>query len=592
MWNAGGGMSSPRKRILSLNLGSQSIELAEFCADPNGGLTLLGYYTREILADPAEGIRHRQIATLLQEILHEAGIKGGNVNYAIAENLVFTRFVKLPSIEEEKIERIIAFEAQQNVPFPIEEVVWDYQLVAAGGMEEQIQVVLVAIKRDLLEELNATVEATGLRTSIVELAPMALGNAFRHNYRDLSGCSLLVDIGARTTNLLFIQPERVFCRSVPIGGGTITTAISKEFAEPFAAAEARKKRDGFAGLIPADSKPDSVQRVSKIVGSTVTRLQAELTRSINHYRSEQGGNAPQRIFLAGGCAVTPGLREIVQGGFQLPTEPFDSLRNVALAETASLEDVRRSSHLLGEPVGLALRTTTDCLMKLNLRPPNVVRRHQMEKRRPFLIAAAICFVLGLLIWSLSYAQAAQTFRRRTEQAQTRIDALRATERKIDALRKKIAVDESMAAPFIAAINDRGFWIEIIEELNARLPRENIWITELIPISGGKPVDLDEKRATEPGLDRGTTAPSTTRSRGKTEAGKPVMDGILIRGLYLSNPRQQEVAVDFFRNLAASPFFSVDANNQARYLRPTTPNNTEWAFPYEIRLDLKKPMRLP
>src|SRR5205814_787887 len=119
-----------------------------------------------------------------------------------------------------------------------------YQLIGGGG-DEQVQVVLVAIKSDLLDGINGAVEATGLRTAIVDVATMAIYNAFRYNYADLSGCSLVVDIGARTTNLLFIEPQKIFSRSIPVGGGSITTAIAKEFNEPFAAAEFRKKRDGF-----------------------------------------------------------------------------------------------------------------------------------------------------------------------------------------------------------------------------------------------------------------------------------------------------------------------------------------------------------
>jgi len=208
---------SPRTRITTLNLGSQSIELAEFRAQPQGGLILCGYRSREILADPAlEATRPTQVVAALREMLDELGIKGGPVNYTVAEELVFIRFVKLPPIGEEKIERIIAFEAQQNVPFPIDEVVWDYQLVG-GGVGEQIQVILVAIKADLLDQINGAVEETGLRTTIVDLATMALYNAFRHNYGELGGCSLLVDIGARTTNLLFIERGKIFTRSVAEG---------------------------------------------------------------------------------------------------------------------------------------------------------------------------------------------------------------------------------------------------------------------------------------------------------------------------------------------------------------------------------------
>jgi Tfp pilus assembly PilM family ATPase len=99
-------------------------------------LILCGYRSREILADPArEATRPTQVVAALREVLDDLQIKGGPVNYTVAEESVFTRFVKLPPIGEEKIERIIAFEAQQNVPFPIDEVVWDYQVAAEGGGE-------------------------------------------------------------------------------------------------------------------------------------------------------------------------------------------------------------------------------------------------------------------------------------------------------------------------------------------------------------------------------------------------------------------------------------------------------------------------
>src|SRR5438270_235407 len=197
-------------RIISLNLGSQTIGLAEFQGQAQGGLVLQNYRLREVLIDPAgEGIRRTQTSATVREMMAELQIRHEAVNYAVSAQSVFARFVKLPAVEEEKIERIIAFEAQQHVPFPIDQVVWDYQLIGGGGAE-QVQVVLVAIKSDLLDEMNAAVEETGLRTSIVDVATMALYNAFRYNYADLGGCTLLVDIGARTTNLLFVEPQKIF----------------------------------------------------------------------------------------------------------------------------------------------------------------------------------------------------------------------------------------------------------------------------------------------------------------------------------------------------------------------------------------------
>src|SRR5947207_5219710 len=228
-------------RIVSLNLGSQTIGLAVFEPQPNGGLILSGYRLREILADPsAEMDRNRQISAELGIMMRQLGLKGGPLDYAVSGQSVFARFVKLPSVEEDKVERIITFEAQQNVPFPIEEVVWDYQLVGSDSAEK-IEVVLVAIKADLLEGMNAAVESTGFQTTLVDVATMALYNAFRFNYSELTGCSLVIDIGARTTNLLFVEPGKVFSRSIPIGGSSITSAIAQAFNQPFCAAPLRRK---------------------------------------------------------------------------------------------------------------------------------------------------------------------------------------------------------------------------------------------------------------------------------------------------------------------------------------------------------------
>lgn len=571
-------MSSPRTRITTLNLGSQSIELAEFRPQTEGGLILSGYRTREIFPDSNDGISRRdQVVAALREMLTELQIKGGPVNYTVAEDLTFTRFVTLPHIEKEKIDRIVAFEAEQNVPFPIDQVIWDYQLVANEG--EQNQVMLVAIKADLLEEINAAVEETGLRTAVVDLATTALYNAYLYNFGEPDGCSLLIDIGARTTNLLFVEPGKVFTRSVPIGGSSITSAIAKEFNEPFAVAELRKKRDGSVHL----TNDGDVARVSQIVRNILTRLHAELTRSISHYCTQQRGKPPQEILLSGGGASTSGVRKFFEERLRVPITFFDPLRKVTVAKSAD-DSVGTSRHLLGEPVGLALRAMAKCQVGLNLRPPSVVRRQAMEKRRPALVMASVCFVLGLLSWGAYFTGANRVTSHKTEVIEEKVARLKQIELQLTDLRKQLGTLDGVALPLIAAINDRSFWPEALEELNARLPERDIWITELVATSKGVPFD---------GLDtRGRRDPSAFPKEKSGQGADLVIDGFLLRGLYLFNSRQQEVVVDYFRNLLDSPWFAIDERNQANVLKPTTPNETEWAFPYELRLDLRRPVKLP
>jgi type IV pilus assembly protein PilM len=341
-------------------------------------------------------------------------------------------------------------------------------------------------------------------------------------------------------------------------------------------------------LEPSDP---SIARVSKIVGAIMTRLQAEMMRSISHYRGQQQGRAPERVFLCGGSATTPYTREFLSERLQLPVEFFNPLRNVAVAPSAPVAELTRSAHLLGELVGLALRTVTACPMELNLRPEKVTRRHDLEKRRPMLVMAAVCVVLAVLGWAGYYARAARVMHQSLNQFQTKIDMMHAAEGPLAKLKKQTTALDNMATPLIAVVDDRSFWVELLQDLNARLPKQDIWITELTPTSNGQPIGENEAPGTTPLATTGTQATST-QPRTRTRTGGPVIDGILIRGLYLSNPKQEEVVIDYFRSLIGSPFFKINPNNQARVIKSSIPNNTEWAFDYELRLDLRKPLPLP
>jgi len=587
-------MAAPA-RLITLNVGSQTIGLAEFRLQSHGGLVLLNYRFREMPADPVTGERRDAHVALdettlaLREIMHEMHVTRGPVNYALPAQSVFARFVKLPALDAEKIDKIIAFEAQQNVPFPLDQVVWDYQLVG-GGMGEQIQVVIVAIKRDLLEEINNAVEQSGLQTRLVGMASMGLYNAFCYNYPDLNGCSLLVDIGARTTSVLFAESGRIFSRSLPIGASAITTAIAKEFGESFAAAETRRKRDGFVALAGAAEPADpDIARLSKIARSSMTRLHAELMRSITHYRAQQQGDWPARIFLSGGGAGIPNMREFFYEKFQLPVEFFNPLQKVAVAESA--RGAADSPYRFGELVGLALRSAITCAMKLNLLPAIVVRRQELEKRRPFFVAAAACILLALVSWSVYYTRAAQVAERAAEELRQKNDTLRVAEAQLDKIKKQITALDNLATPLITAVNDRSFWPQILEDLNSRLPEANIWITELAATSGGKLVGASEKRGGETTpAQLATTPPPSAQTA--TAAAKSI-DGVLVRGLYLYNPKQQEIVVDYLRNLAKSSFFIIDPRTPERVVKSNSvPNDTEWAFPYELQLTLRKPVKMP
>ena len=566
-------MAAPN-RILSLNLGTQTVAVADFKTGQNGGLVLTNYKTSELLADPAlpDATRLAQTKLTLSEMVGGLGYKGQKVNYAISSQAIFTRFVKLPSVGEEQVDQIVTFEAQQNVPYPIHEVVWDYQLVDSGDAA-QVEVVIVAIKADLLDEINDAVEASSMKSQTIDVAPMALYNAYRYNYSDLDGCTLIIDIGARTTNLIFIEPNKVFSRSiVNQGGNTITQAIAKDFGEPFVAAEERKRRDAFVSLGGSYADPDDpeVARVSKIVRNSMTRLHAEIARSISFYRSQQQGTPPARVFLCGGTSSLPYMREFFHEKLQLPVEFFNPLRNVAVeGGRLNLDEVGQHAHTLGELVGLALRGVGSCPMELNLRPASVVKRQRLAEQRPFIILAGVCALLALAAWWLYFTRAAEITKSIADRVENKSLPLKNIEKQMNTAKAEIKKQEELAAPFIEAIRERDYWPTIIADINSRLPAEYIWITSFGPEEAGP----DAAVAAKP--EKGGGKPKETVR-------------LMIRGLYAENPRNTGVVDEFLKNLADSPYYEVKADE----LQRTVPDPSTWGWSYQFPIVLKDAIKLP
>lgn len=593
-------MAAPT-RIVSLNLGMQTVTLAEFHASPDGGITLNACKQEELIVDPAADVtRPAQIASAVENLRKELKLPAKlPVNFCLPSQAVFARFVKLPGATPEDVSEIIAFEAQQNVPFPIDEVVWDYQIMGESK-DNSWDVALVAIKADQLNETNGSVNEGGFRSSIIDVAPMALYNAFRYNYSELTGSSLLIDIGSRTTNLIFVEGQRVFSRSIPVGGGTISAAIGKEFKQDVTVGEKLKLEKGFVGLGGAYAEPDdpTETRISKIVRNTMTRLHAEIARSISFYRQNQGGSAPVRAFLCGGTSSLPYMLEFFSEKLQIPIEHLNPLRNVTVANQETAAFVGDKAHALGEVVGGALRALKHCPMEINLRPPSVVREQDIARRKPFLILAAACLVLVPAVWWFYFNQA-------TTLAQQNLDAVNQDVSKLEAVAKQFDSVEGQskklvesAAPLLLAAAERGVWAEIIDDLWARLPKRYIWVTELVPLVDGKqPYMVGGDTPGSAPASPVTTSPGGTPPRpGATPAGPPKIDALRISGLYLTNPpnEQAQLMVDeFVKGLQKSTVFKIEEKDIAKVIvERQTPDGQKWAYNFTLVLPLRNPIVLP
>ncbi len=350
------------KNLVVLNLGSQRVGAAVFGRTSGGDLILKKYEFSEMMGDPSvDATRLPQLKVAVAEISERLRLKGSTAWYAVAGHSVFTRFVKLPPVSADKVDQIVEFEARQNVPFPINEVSWDYEFVSPADYGER-EVVLVAMKSDALNDINDQVVASGVQTKGVDIAPTAIYNAFRYSYPEVDEPCVLIDLGARSTNLVFVESGKMFTRNILVGGATVTGAIAKEFNLGFGDAEQQKVSQGFIALggSVADHSDPGIAELSKVIRNSMTRLHGEVLRTFNYYRAQQGGSAPQRIFLCGGGAQLGYAVEFFQEKFKVPVETFNALRGVQLAQGVNAASANQEGHLMGELVGLALRAKGAC----------------------------------------------------------------------------------------------------------------------------------------------------------------------------------------------------------------------------------------
>src|ERR1700744_1029827 len=402
------------KSFLTIDFGAGSLKLAEFEINESGGLSLKNFSIKPLgLEGSQEAAREKVILQALQEVLSEKGIKSKNVNVCAPGFHVFSKFVKLPPVDAGKVGQIIQYEAQQNVPFPLSEVVWDYQILgsAPGG---ELEVLLVAIKSEIVEGLFRIADQVKLKLPLCDASPAALCNSFKYNYGDLEDCTMLLDIGAKTSNLLFFEKGKVFSRSINLGANGITQDFANESKLKFEDAEKIKIAEGFVSLGGAYEEPENPHQaaISKIARQFMTKLHIQVNQTMQFYRGQQGGSAPQRLFLSGGASIMPYTAQFFAEKLNVPVEYFNPFRNVQIEQSVNLEELSRVAHGLGEVVGLGLRNLANCPVEMNLMPESTLRWQSFNQKKPYFAAtvislALVTFAIGFLFQDLAASKQAE-----------------------------------------------------------------------------------------------------------------------------------------------------------------------------------------
>jgi type IV pilus assembly protein PilM len=539
-----------QQSIIALNIGSQRIAMGVF-SPTKSGLVLKKYGATSILADPAtEAARVPQVQLAIKELAQSLKVGKQKAAYALSGQSVFVRFVKLPPLEAEDMGELVKFEAQQNVPFPIDEVVWDWEKLETEGIDNEV--VLVAIKSDSLNDLNSVVAETGLGTQLVDCAPTALYNSYRFNYPESTECALLLDIGAKTSNLIYADGAKFFTRGVSVGGAVLTSSIAKEYNVSFADAENSKLTSGLVTLAGhAGQLDEATAALGTVIRNALGRLTSEIQRTTTLFRSQQGGRAPEKILLAGGTAGLPYLKEFLEETLKLPVEVFNPLQRISVGKGVDVDALSQEAHQLGELVGLGLRAAGKSTIKIDLVPDAVQAERDINRRKPLLIGAAALFIAGLGSWagfkSLSVSEAERHLSQLEQEAVT----LRPPATKIERLLQQEKEANELIKAYAKAEKNR---LNIVDQWNSiakHFVSEVAWITDIEPRTN---FSLDAGGSSDAVIDESFSSNPYGKSSVMNEV--TTADSVILRGFHLN--KQNEVT-NLVKTLRLSPALNFKFN---------------------------------
>lgn len=465
------------KRILSLDIGASTIKLAEFQVGKDHRLVLERYGVRAVgVAPDDEANRMLYTGTAVRELMEELRIKGGGVMLSLSGMHVFSRYVKLPPVSGDKISQVVEYEAKQNIP-NLEEVVWDRQILA--GKDGDMDVLLAAAKRQVVEELAETLHECGLEIEQVDVSVASLYNAYRGAYPEAEGCTLILDMGAKTTSVVFAEDEQVWSRSFPVSGNTVTQAIAKDFELDFGAAEELKEKVSMVALGGAYEPLEDKQadQVSKCIRGSMTRMHAEIMRSINTYRSQQHGSAPTRLLLTGGSAVMSYLDVFLQEKLNIEIAYLNPLEGIVLGKGIDEEDINSDWHLLSEVVGMARRRAYGAPVEIDLLPPSIVRERRFRKKQGVLAVSMVLLALTAGTWAWYETSRSDRLETKKEVLEDQVGELERWQRQLEGLETEFEDVERDLLALTHLVHGRMMWVEILEEVRRHLP-EGVWMTQL------------------------------------------------------------------------------------------------------------------
>ena len=388
-------MASTGRGIWAIDIGNNSLKALHL---RTGGakLEVVGFDHIEHgkILSGASGISDKEKSELIAASLHrfveQNQVGNDEVMISVAGQMSFARFIKLPPVEPKKIPQMVQFEAGQQIPFDINEVEWDYQVMAKPDSPD-VEVGIFAIKNEIISGVLEYFARENLKVVGVQMAPMALynfANYERGEGPDDKSAIIVLDMGAENTDLVISTRTNVWQRSIPLGGNAFTRAVAEAFKLDFEKAERLKR------TAPMSKYARQIFQSMKPVFSD---LAAEIQRSLGFYSTSNREVKFQKVIALGGGMKMQGLTKFLQQTIQLTIVRPDSFDQLELGKEVSAAKFHENVADFGTVYGLAVQGLGKAKIESNLLPRKIARTMAWGRKSSYFTAAAgILLVISLM----------------------------------------------------------------------------------------------------------------------------------------------------------------------------------------------------
>ena len=345
-----------KKQVVGCDVGSSAIKLVELKPLKNGEFQLqvaaLAELSPEAIVDGAI-MDSSLVVEAVSRLISENGVKNQSFGGSLSGHSVIIKKIQLPTMSPDELAESIQWEAEQYIPFDINDVNLDYEILEEGIGQENMEVLLVAVKNDRIADYTSVIVQAGRQPVLIDVDVFAMQNAFEMNYGVPSETTALINIGASVTNISVMNEGiSVFWRDVAFGGNQYTEAIQRELSLPREDAERLKLGDRVGD--------HTLQQVLGVVNSVSEDLAAEIDKTVNFFLATSNVDKIERMVLSGGAARTVNLDEVIKERFQVDVEILNPFRNIRYNEADfDPEWLNRHASAMAVAVGLAVRTVGD-----------------------------------------------------------------------------------------------------------------------------------------------------------------------------------------------------------------------------------------